>query len=375
MRGCFVLIFIIFPVLVGGAGFVIAHNQQQVLNRMQPVEAEIIGLNIRERRSTRTDHQWELFYEPRVHFTYHVDGQRYTSRKYTQGRPEYILRAYAETLLKPYTEGGVATAYYDPENPSQAVLLRQANTMPFVAILIGAFMLAIAPKLAARGAGRSQTAKRVGRHFRFEPETCMQRQRQSGLLCMGIWSVLSVGIVAFYFQASVTLPPLNVYESMGAILYLGIGVSGVHQFYQANRKRQNFDDAHIWLMQPYLRIGANNAILYEQKMHQEHIIEQLIVRILLNKTDVNEDTAKDRDTIKEETQVAEVILTENARIFAGGVLRAQGSVPIAPQMPPTTPKGTRGFPRHQWRLESELRTQDGKHYHAKYPVLVHDGKY
>ncbi|QSG11722.1 Uncharacterized membrane protein, DUF3592 family [Halapricum desulfuricans] len=92
-------------------------------------------------------------YRVTVEHTYRFQGTEYTSRQVFPGRisPMYVLQSDAAAVIEQYEPNATATAYVDPDAPSQAFLERRTVRMPFVYVGFGG-LLALLTTLHAIGA-------------------------------------------------------------------------------------------------------------------------------------------------------------------------------------------------------------------------------
>ncbi|WPL13115.1 DUF3592 domain-containing protein [Thiorhodovibrio litoralis] len=81
-----------------------------------------------------------------VQYTYDVEGDSYTSSRYSLGQGErasrlYGARAEAEAeAASRFPQGAAVTVYFDPKNPTDAVLKTGWNWGTFVPVLMGLFL-------------------------------------------------------------------------------------------------------------------------------------------------------------------------------------------------------------------------------------------
>jgi hypothetical protein len=90
----------------------------------------------------------ELF-APQVRYTYPVDGEIRTGETIHVNREPFASRGRAERLARRYPEGAEVRVFYDPADPSRAVLEPGTGRAPF-GYLAMAVLLAVAGVYAAR---------------------------------------------------------------------------------------------------------------------------------------------------------------------------------------------------------------------------------
>jgi hypothetical protein len=66
-------------------------------------------------------------YDPQVRFRYYVDGKEYESDRVAVRTPDILGVDQGYGFTDKYSPGTVTVCYYDPDDPSDAVLLRQSS--------------------------------------------------------------------------------------------------------------------------------------------------------------------------------------------------------------------------------------------------------
>ena len=130
--------------LIGCVGLVIVLNRvvvPQWRTNHQFVEHRCVALDARLGRQETDD---GTLYRPEIRIQYAVDGQKYVVWTYSIGGQYSSNRAAAQEILETYPSGREYTCWYDPADPSVAVLVRGGSwwfwltlAMPASFILIG----------------------------------------------------------------------------------------------------------------------------------------------------------------------------------------------------------------------------------------------
>lgn len=83
---------------------------------------------VEESSSTDDEGHVDYSYTPHVRYAYTVDGTQYTSERISFGAvTSYGSDSSARSHLSQYPPGGELQVFYDPADPSKAVLLREAH--------------------------------------------------------------------------------------------------------------------------------------------------------------------------------------------------------------------------------------------------------
>lgn len=118
-----------------GVGVTMAAKEQRRLSVFQPVTATVLGTRV----DTHSDSDGNT-YEPVVVYRYRVGGREYTASRVTSLK-ESRSGGWARRLTAHYSVGGSYTAFYDPENPVDAFLMRSRSILPWAFIGIPAIGL------------------------------------------------------------------------------------------------------------------------------------------------------------------------------------------------------------------------------------------
>jgi len=121
-----------------GVGLTMAAKEQRRLSVFQPVTATVLSTRV----ETHSDSDGST-YEPVIVYRYRVGDREYTASRVTPLK-ESRSGGWARRVTAHYDVGGNYTAFYDPENPADAFLMRSRSVLPwaFIAIpLIGILVI------------------------------------------------------------------------------------------------------------------------------------------------------------------------------------------------------------------------------------------
>lgn len=95
-------------------------------------------------KATRTSRERARTYYPAITYRWAVDGQTFTGSRYSLGasHPDFSERQDAVRAAAAFRSGQPVTVYYDPADPSSAVLERSLQGGAFVPLPLGLLMLA-----------------------------------------------------------------------------------------------------------------------------------------------------------------------------------------------------------------------------------------
>ena len=160
LRNGRVMLFVMaaFCCLFLGIGVTSLVKEQRRLWLFQPVTATVLSTRVEEHSDSDGS-----TYEPVVVYRYRVAGREYTASRVTPLEESRSGR-WARRVTARYQVGSEYTAYYDPEHPEEAFLLRSRSVIPwaFIAIpLIGMVLILVGLR------GTREATKLAYRHRSF----------------------------------------------------------------------------------------------------------------------------------------------------------------------------------------------------------------
>jgi hypothetical protein len=112
-------------------------KEQHRLSVFRPVQATVLSTRVDEHSDSDGS-----TYEPVVVYRYRVDDRSYTASRVTPLR-ESRSGSWASRVAGGYQVGNTYTAFYDPENPADAYLLRSRSVIPWAFVAFSVVGLAI----------------------------------------------------------------------------------------------------------------------------------------------------------------------------------------------------------------------------------------
>ena len=128
------LLFVAAGALFASIGGVMLAREYHRLSSWLPVQATVLGTRV----DVRSDSDGDT-YRPVVEYRYQVDDRPYTSTR-TLPIAESRSGKWAHRVIDRFTVGNTYTAWYDPEAPSQAFIVRSRSIIAPVFALIGALV-------------------------------------------------------------------------------------------------------------------------------------------------------------------------------------------------------------------------------------------
>ncbi len=104
----------------------------------------IVAADIQPRTSRNSRGSETTAYYPQVNYEYTVTSQRYLGNRFNFGMETgYGWVGAAEKIVAKYPVGGMVEVYYNPDDPSQAVLERTGGTSSKILWIVAAGILVI----------------------------------------------------------------------------------------------------------------------------------------------------------------------------------------------------------------------------------------
>jgi len=145
-----------FCCLFLGIGVTFLAKEQRRLSVFRPVTATVLSTRVDEHSDSDGS-----TYEPVVVYRYRVQDREFTASRVTPLKESRGSR-WAHNVTARYQIGGNYTAFYDPENPAEAFLLRTRSVLPwaFVGIpLVGLLLIVVGLRSSRESTSRSYRAR------------------------------------------------------------------------------------------------------------------------------------------------------------------------------------------------------------------------
>jgi hypothetical protein len=185
------------------AGFLVVgvfqiFSQKQKIDTFVSVEAVVLSSRVKTVTTTDSDGDTSTSYKPLINYSYGVNGQNYKSDiAYPLGN-ESASRDWANSIVRQFPKGKTVQAYYNPDQPDEAFLIRDLSYRPYLFtqapmlfLLVGVLVV-----MYANWGGRPvvpPVPKEEG-GFRLLPKRSLSRRR---------WTLFA-GTVAWYSLGGLT---------------------------------------------------------------------------------------------------------------------------------------------------------------------------
>lgn len=364
---------ILVPLLTFGSGYAIIEagitdilKQHHKITTYKPVEAEVISSEVRKSFYKRDGNKL-AGYKPFVEFKYRVGDKEYVSSEVTTIRKSGWYN-WAKRIAQRYKKEATVLAYYNPEEPSQAFLLKEYCFRPYANCLIFMPFLAVGIWMGiwmwTEWFKKREPVPQADGWFEFLPEVSNKDKLMGLTLVTALWHVVGLLSCGHYFAVAGgsygTAPIIitTIYEVAGCI-----PLAFLIRVWLLGRK---VTDARIFVDGIGFRLGDNIVVRSEQTISGGVEVRQTRLALVCQKgmcsrsgrgwnvTKVHLEVT-DRAT---DVYEREKIIISTLNTFA---LPADGE--------PSSPKNE-GSPRYQWYIEVATQIVGGSEYKARFPIIV-----
>jgi uncharacterized protein DUF3592 len=139
----FGLFFTAFSLYMSYAVFLSHQKQTDASDNFVPVKAKILLSQVTQTIKSESTSDTNQVYLPDIHYEYVVNGQVYQSKKFNYAGEGFSRSKDATRVIRYYPEGSMQSAYYNPDNPNEAVLHKPTSSKVSLSIFFPAlFVLA-----------------------------------------------------------------------------------------------------------------------------------------------------------------------------------------------------------------------------------------
>ncbi len=136
----------VFMLLCGWSMYSQGHKSVSEVDKWTQVEAVILRAEVKTVTMNNTYSRGPSFvtgYEPAISYRYNVEGQTFESDRFTIAPSASQEREPIASIVAAHPTGSEATAWVNPESPSEAVLSRSDHGDSTVLAFAGIFLVAI----------------------------------------------------------------------------------------------------------------------------------------------------------------------------------------------------------------------------------------
>lgn len=355
-----VLLMFFLPLGLFISELVSAHRQYLTNTGYEPVNAMIVASSVHRYKGSKG----AIHYSPEVRYRYEVGGKTYESDRlmavYVSGDEEW-----AQEIVDRFKIETSTKAYYDPREPSRAVLLKRFSFSPYFDMLMMSFALAGGSFLILQvWTERSRSVTPTGNGwYEVPPKLAAKRRLLIAGVCTAIWYGLGAVAIAHYFtfvpgpHPSWSITRIEIYALMG-LVPLGFLIRYLLM-------RRELTDARLAVDRPVAVSGQPFRFSILQDARRPLELKYARVRFRCIATKVQGKSRK-HDVLYEAVPVE----LKNHSLHAGESLTLSGELTPSSEQPPTGRDASGKFTRIDWSMKLECHIAHGPNYVVEYPLTV-----
>lgn len=151
------MLIVFAPFVLAGVGLLVyglrQRNKAKAAGTWPTTDGSLVSAQV-ERHAYKSKYGPNVWYNPKIEYSYSVGSTGYTSHRISFGSPSFNTKEGAESFLRQFATGNAIPIHYDPANPKSAVLvpgqaphslgLTLAGTaLIVIPVLLGAYLMTL----------------------------------------------------------------------------------------------------------------------------------------------------------------------------------------------------------------------------------------
>ena len=350
----------VIVVVLFGHSFADAQRQHRVVSTYQPVQAKVLSSAVK---------RWEgehhvAHYDADIHYQFQVKGHTYQSDRLAP-LTTYGSEEWAHSLVARYKPDQPCEAFYDPEDPSQAVLLRRYVFSPYQELLQLAFILTGSGfiLLCLWFAKRARLTPADNGWFVIAPESGERQRFLMAKVCAAVWYGAGALPALHYFLC---VPPPHRESHLHAFeLFFALGlipIAFLLYYWQLNR---NLNEARLLIDRAEATLGERLRFSATQTLRQPLHLKHASLRLAC--LGIKRQGKSSSSTVLFEATLAEL---NQETLHAGQDLKFEGDVTLPAGQPPTGRDRSGRYDWIAWKLSLKCAVLHAPDYAAEYRLQV-----
>ena len=337
-----------------------AQRQHRINRSYQPVTATVRSACV----TSFTGSRGAVHYVPEVQYQYEVDGKTYQSDK-LMALSAWGTEAWANAVVAKYKAGEPCTAFFDPQYPGQAVLLKRYSFQPYFGLIEVAFILAGGSfMILSLWFGRKRApAPADNGWFEIKPGNGERARLFTAVVCTILWYGLGAVPAVHYFLC---VPPPHAARSLN--FFLGFALLGLIPLGLMIRYLvmcRDMDEARLLLDQPAAMLGRRFKFALTQRAKRQLLMKEVRVRLLCIGT-----KAQGRSRVRRTLHDATAVELNDHTLHAGEGLELSGELTPPANLRPTGRDATGEVDWINWELRLECGVVRASDYEVSFPLEV-----
>ena len=342
-------------------------QQKEKLDTFVPVEAVVLSTRVETVTSTDSDGHTSTSYKPVINYSYAAGGRNLKCdaafpKADTSGSSDW-----ANSIVRQFPKDKPVTAYYNPDQPDDAFLIRELSYEPYVFTQFPMLFLLIGVLVWTYSGWGGRKVKpptpRAGGGFLLRAKRSLARRRWTLLAMTALWygvGTLSGG----HYLSYATEYETAVYIVLPIFAALGLIPAGL-LFYNLLLWR-TLTEPLVMTQSNQFRLGGEFSVLVALPIKTEIRVNKLQVGLTCDQTTK---TKEDGGTSYSTSACYQknVTLAEDQDVRAGEPISGSHTLAI-----PTSesPSNSKEYPLHDWYVDVLLDIAGSPDYRGRFPITV-----
>ncbi len=352
--------------IVSGVGFI--RSQYHRCTSFVPVEAVITSKTIDKRVYTSNKGKKTFSYKPIIKYRYKVKGIGYGCDKYMPFVYKTSDYNRAQSIIDSFKVGQKVKAYYNPDKPDDAYLLKRYFFSPYLFTMLGVPFFSVGILFFVGHINRIRPPKYSGAGlYEFKPIKSIDYKFKIALMLSLVWT--AVGIFTIWHYFAYVPKPYDVLAYVGSVGYWGLAAIpwSFCLYYMILRMKAN--DPILLADKEKFPRGEKVKLQITQRFKAEVLVEELIVSLICIRYSKTRKATKADYTVNEVFRNSVSVL-QNQHIRPVQPLFVETEMDIPSNKRPSSPKGFKKFPRYEWRIEVLTKIAKIPDNKSTFPVYV-----
>ena len=347
---------LVLPLWIFAKGLEDAQRQHWMIRTFTRVDAAVVSAQVTSFKGAKG----AVHYVANVSYKYSVEGKTYQSDKLAP-LSMWGSEEWANAVVAKYKASPACHAYYNPQDPGEAILMRPYIFEPYFEMLESTFMLTggCFVILSMAAAKRREPVPSNNGWFEILPQSSERQRLLVAKICTGVWYGFGLVPALHYF---ICVPPPHTGRAFAFFEGFGLlGLIPLGMLIRYMRINLNLEDAR-------LSVSSRTAIL-GQPFHfriVQNARHQLQIRRVQARIVCTAGKDKARRVLFEATPVK----LENRTLHSGETLDLPADVPIPADQPPSGRDATGKFDRITWTLHFECKADRVPAYNVQFLLTV-----
>ncbi len=364
----FGIIVIVIPTMAIIVGVWLVWGQHQRLTQFQPIDATVLGKEVGQRRTSGGD----LREYPVVEYEYDVGGERYSSDEVFLFPVNYKGN-WARRVIAPFNVGDRLLAFYDPNDPSDAYLLRDTTFAPYAFVLFPMIFVMIG--IAILSYGRTRPAlhhlqPQSGGDFVMRTQLPLKKGTMFAGAMAGLWCGVGGAAIGHYYLISD--PPYSTFAHVGSSIYFAIGLIPVSMFMRRWRLARILADASLYTGTARFAPGETLAVSAEQPVLTACYVSEIQLALVQQIHSWSSGSSKTTHTTTAR-DLDRQTFAQNRNVMPSNALSVSANFTIPVDAPPTSPVSSTDNSRYDYYFEVVTHIPGQRDYTGRFAFRLESG--